>query len=378
MTVEELGLERQNEQPFQLQFLGDLDEFVDDMETCTLPLGCRIDCDGADLTQVCPQHMQSAAGDYLITALGDPELLDGLVQRHEILLEQDLAGVDVDEALDFGDVRRSRATHDQLALGIGRRGRSHVVHISQCPYRYSKSRACPPHAIPAPLGFVPGSAHRLCGDPMSTPRDQTDAHRAAVGPSDGTPVADNPVPLLNIANILTMVRMVLVPVFLVVLFVDGGHSTWWRLGAMGVFIVAAITDRIDGQLARKYGLVTDFGKLMDPIADKALIGAALIGLSVLGDLSWWVTGVIIARELGITLLRFAVLRHAVIPAGKGGKLKTLVQAVAIGFYLCPLPSSWDIVSGLLMAAAVVLTVATGIEYIVQAIRLRAGVRAVES
>ncbi|WP_069146047.1 CDP-diacylglycerol--glycerol-3-phosphate 3-phosphatidyltransferase [Rhodococcus erythropolis] len=213
---------------------------------------------------------------------------------------------------------------------------------------------------------------------MSAPRDQTDAHRAAVGPSDGTPVADNPVPLLNIANILTMVRMVLVPVFLVVLFVDGGHSTWWRLGAMGVFIVAAITDRIDGQLARKYGLVTDFGKLMDPIADKALIGAALIGLSVLGDLSWWVTGVIIARELGITLLRFAVLRHAVIPAGKGGKLKTLVQAVAIGFYLCPLPSSWDIVSGLLMAAAVVLTVATGIEYIVQAIRLRAGVRAVES
>lgn len=184
--------------------------------------------------------------------------------------------------------------------------------------------------------------------------------------------------MLNIANILTMVRMVLVPVFLVVLFVDGGHSTWWRLGAMGVFIVAAITDRIDGQLARKYGLVTDFGKLMDPIADKALIGAALIGLSVLGDLSWWVTGIIIARELGITLLRFAVLRHAVIPAGKGGKLKTLVQAVAIGFYLCPLPSSWDIVSGLLMAAAVVLTVATGIEYIVQAIRLRAGVRAVES
>ena len=209
---------------------------------------------------------------------------------------------------------------------------------------------------------------------MSTPRDQTDAHRAAVGPSAGTPVAAHPGPVLNIANILTMVRMVLVPGVLV----DGGHLTWWRLGAMGVFIVAAITDRIDGQLARKYGLVTDFGKLMDPIADKALIGAALIGLSVLGDLSWWVTGIIIARELGITLLRFAVLRHAVIPAGKGGKLKTLVQAVAIGFYLCPLPSSWDIVSGLLMAAAVVLTVATGIEYIVQAIRLRAGVRAVES
>jgi CDP-diacylglycerol--glycerol-3-phosphate 3-phosphatidyltransferase len=185
------------------------------------------------------------------------------------------------------------------------------------------------------------------------------------------------VPLFNIANILTMIRIVLVPVFLVVLFVDHGQTTSWRLGAMAIFIVAAVSDRIDGQLARKYGLVTDFGKLMDPIADKALIGAALIGLSMLGDLSWWVTGVIIARELGITLLRFAVLRHAVIPAGKGGKLKTLVQAVAIGFYLCPLPSGWDVVSWLLMAAAVVLTVVTGLEYVVQAIRLRAGVRFAE-
>ncbi|MGG7099348.1 CDP-diacylglycerol--glycerol-3-phosphate 3-phosphatidyltransferase [Rhodococcus sp. 24CO] len=211
---------------------------------------------------------------------------------------------------------------------------------------------------------------------MSSPRDQADAHRAAVGPTGETP-ADKPVPLFNIANILTMIRIVLVPVFLVVLFVDDGQTTSWRLGAMAIFIVAAVTDRIDGQLARKYGLVTDFGKLMDPIADKALIGAALIGLSMLGDLSWWVTGVIIARELGITLLRFAVLRHAVIPAGKGGKLKTLVQAVAIGFYLCPLPSSWDVVSWLLMAAAVVLTVVTGLEYVVQAIRLRAGVRFAE-
>ena len=215
---------------------------------------------------------------------------------------------------------------------------------------------------------------------MSSPRDQADAHRAAVGPAavgpGGTP-ADKPVPLFNIANILTMIRIVLVPVFLVVLFVDHGQTTSWRLGAMAIFIVAAVTDRIDGQLARKYGLVTDFGKLMDPIADKALIGAALIGLSMLGDLSWWVTGVIIARELGITLLRFAVLRHAVIPAGKGGKLKTLVQAVAIGFYLCPLPSGWDVVSWLLMAAAVVLTVVTGLEYVVQAIRLRAGVRFAE-
>ena len=117
---------------------------------------------------------------------------------------------------------------------------------------------------------------------------------------------------------------------MLVLFVGDGHSTTWRLIATGVFAVAAITDRIDGQLARKYGLVTDFGKLADPIADKALIGAALVGLSILGDLPWWVTAVIAVRELGITLLRLAVLRHAVIPAGRGGKLKTLVQTIAIG------------------------------------------------
>ncbi|MBM4511627.1 CDP-diacylglycerol--glycerol-3-phosphate 3-phosphatidyltransferase [Rhodococcus hoagii] len=183
-----------------------------------------------------------------------------------------------------------------------------------------------------------------------------------------------PVPLLNIANILTILRIVLVPVFLVALFVDGGHSTGWRIAATSIFAIAALTDRVDGQLARKHGLVTDFGKMADPIADKALIGAALVGLSLLGDLSWWVTGIIAARELGITLMRFAVLRHGVIPAGRGGKLKTLVQSVAIGFYLAPLPDGFAPVSATLMGFAVVLTVATGLDYVIQAVRLRAGVR----
>ncbi|MGH8880531.1 MAG: CDP-alcohol phosphatidyltransferase family protein, partial [Stackebrandtia sp.] len=100
------------------------------------------------------------------------------------------------------------------------------------------------------------------------------------------------VPLMNIANILTILRIVMVPFFLLTLFAGGGHDTGWRVGAAALFAGAAITDRIDGQLARKYGLVTDFGKLADPIADKALIGAALIGLSVLGDLPWWITIVI--------------------------------------------------------------------------------------
>lgn len=203
------------------------------------------------------------------------------------------------------------------------------------------------------------------------PRDTT----AASDAQSGAGVAPHtPVPLLNIANVLTILRIVLVPVFLVALFVDGGHSTGWRIAAASIFAIAAVTDRIDGQLARKHGLVTEFGKMADPIADKALIGAALVGLSILGDLSWWVTGIIAARELGITLMRFAVLRHGVIPAGRGGKLKTLVQSVAIGFYLIPLPDAFASVSATLMGLAVVLTVATGLDYVIQAVRLRAGVR----
>jgi len=183
--------------------------------------------------------------------------------------------------------------------------------------------------------------------------------------------------LWNIANVLTVMRIVLVPVFLVLLFVGGGHDTAWRLAATAVFAIAAITDRIDGQLARRYGLVTDFGKLADPIADKALMGAALVGLSLLGDLSWWVTGVIAVRELGITALRFAVLRHAVIPASRGGKAKTFVQTLAVGMYLLPLPDVLAPVSVTLVALAVILTVGTGLDYIVQAARLRAGVRRTE-
>src|SRR5207302_399134 len=120
--------------------------------------------------------------------------------------------------------------------------------------------------------------------------------------------------------------------FLVALFAGGGHDTAWRLISTLVFTIAAVTDNIDGRLARKLGLVTDFGKIADPIADKALTGAALVGLSILGDLPWWVTVVIAVRELGITLLRFVVIRYGVIPASRGGKLKTLTQIVAIWLF----------------------------------------------
>ncbi|KUH98649.1 CDP-diacylglycerol--glycerol-3-phosphate 3-phosphatidyltransferase [Mycolicibacterium acapulense] len=187
----------------------------------------------------------------------------------------------------------------------------------------------------------------------------------------GQPHTDPLVPrarVANIANVLTGVRMALVPVFLVVLFVGDGHETFWRIAAFVVFTVAVITDRFDGALARNYGMVTEFGTLADPIADKALIGAALIGLSLLGDLPWWITVVILTREIGITVLRFAVLRHGVIPASRGGKLKTLVQGVAIGLFVLPLSGAWLAAAWVVMCAAVILTVVTGVDYVVTAIK----------
>jgi CDP-diacylglycerol---glycerol-3-phosphate 3-phosphatidyltransferase len=180
-----------------------------------------------------------------------------------------------------------------------------------------------------------------------------------------------PVPLVNIANVLTVSRLVVVPFFLLALFTGSGTDLVWRLVAFGLFVVASITDRIDGDLARKRGLVTDFGKIADPIADKALTGSALVGLSILGELAWWVTIVIAVRELGVTLLRFWVIQHGVIPASRGGKAKTLLQIVAIGFYLLPLPPALLFIRWVTMGAAVLLTVVTGVDYVVRAIRLRA-------
>lgn len=186
-------------------------------------------------------------------------------------------------------------------------------------------------------------------------------------------------PLWNIANVLTGVRLALVPVFVAALFVDGGTSTTWRLVAFGVFALAAITDSLDGELARSRGLVTTFGTIADPIADKALMGAALVGLSALGLVPWWVTVVIMGREVGVTVLRFSVLRHGVIPASRGGKAKTLVQTVAIGLYLLPLAELTgaagvvDALRWVVLSAALVLTVVTGVDYVRQAVRLRAAV-----
>ncbi len=176
--------------------------------------------------------------------------------------------------------------------------------------------------------------------------------------------------LWNIANILTMLRLALVPGFVMLLVHDGGHDPVWRSFAWAAFAVAMITDLFDGELARRYSLVTDFGKIADPIADKAIMGAALIGLSALGDLPWWVTGVILFREIGITLMRFWVIRHGVIPASRGGKLKTLTQGVAVGMYILVLTGPLATLRSVMMAAAVLLTVLTGLDYIRQAVTLR--------
>jgi len=174
----------------------------------------------------------------------------------------------------------------------------------------------------------------------------------------------------NLANYLTVLRLLLVPVFLVLLFADDGDNARLRLGATAVFLIAALTDRIDGQIARSRGLITSFGKLMDPIADKALIGAALIGLSVLDELPWWVTVLVLVREIGVTLLRFVVIRHGVMPAGRGGKLKTVLQTLAIVLYLLPLPEALQPVVVVVMGAAVLLTVVTGAEIVYKAVVLR--------
>ena len=167
-------------------------------------------------------------------------------------------------------------------------------------------------------------------------------------------------------NMLTVLRLLLVPVFAVLLLSDEGVST--RLWAAVVFVVAAGTDVVDGAWARRSGRVTTFGKVADPIADKALTGVALVILSYLGELPWWVTLVILVREFGVTALRFWVIRHGVIPASRGGKAKTLAQNFAILLFVLPIDIAWLRLG--VMSVAVILTVATGLDYVVRAFRLR--------
>lgn len=182
---------------------------------------------------------------------------------------------------------------------------------------------------------------------------------------------------LNIANALTVLRIVGVPVFGWLLLTQDGLSASHRFWAWVAFALLMVTDRIDGDLARKYDLVTNFGKLADPIADKALTGMAFVGLSIIGQLWWWVTIVVLVREWGITLMRFVVKKYGVMPAGQGGKIKTTLQALAIGGYVLPF-EIWDNppsdvlrwITHVLMAGAVALTLWTGAEYVRDAVELR--------
>ena len=192
-------------------------------------------------------------------------------------------------------------------------------------------------------------------------------------------------PLLNIANALTVLRLLLVPVFIWLSLLPGDRS---RLAAVVVFVVAAFTDRLDGQLARSWGLVTSFGKIADPIADKSLMAAALIGLAVVGEVPWWVPVIILVRELGITVLRFFMIRIAVMPASRGGKIKTVLQTAAIALFLLIFPLS-DVVAPvvytillviawIIMTAAIVVTIVTGVDYCIQAAKLARAAHAGEA
>ncbi len=179
---------------------------------------------------------------------------------------------------------------------------------------------------------------------------------------------------VNVPNALTTLRIAMVPFFAWALLVDDGRSMGWRWVAYALFAVAMITDKVDGDLARKHNLVTDFGKIADPIADKALTGMAFVGLSLIGELWWWVTAVVLVREWGITLMRFWLIRRGVVmPAGQGGKLKTVAQTLALGLFVMPLQlfsGPWEPVGTVLwwvavvaMVAAVGLTVGTGVDYV---------------
>ncbi|CAO5228805.1 CDP-alcohol phosphatidyltransferase family protein [Frankia sp. AgKG'84/4] len=224
----------------------------------------------------------------------------------------------------------------------------------------------------APPGGARGASDRLgAHDGPGAPVGERPTV-APIGPRPtAVPAGNRPTgaPVLNVANLLTIVRLILVPVFVVLLFA-GPEVDAWRYAAFGAYAVAAITDQVDGSIARHWQLVTDFGILVDPIADKALTGAALVSLSVLGELPWPVTAVILLREIAVTLLRLWVIRFGVIAASRGGKAKTLLLNVAIGLYVLPLDGVAEIVRAVILTAGVVVAVATGIDYVYRALALR--------
>ena len=183
---------------------------------------------------------------------------------------------------------------------------------------------------------------------------------------------DSAVSNANIANIITVVRILLTPLFIYLVLLDGGNGGLWRWVAAGLFILAIATDGVDGALARRRNLVTNSGIILDPIADKVLIGGALVALALVAELPWWVVAVIVVREVGITVFRFAHLRHRVIPASRGGKLKTILQSVTVSSWLVPswvFLGEWVLVMNqVLMGVVILVTVLTGVEYLLKGAR----------
>jgi CDP-diacylglycerol---glycerol-3-phosphate 3-phosphatidyltransferase len=204
-------------------------------------------------------------------------------------------------------------------------------------------------------------------DPAPAPAPRPNPMRGRVTSRGETPASWG-----NIANIITVVRILLAPVFIWLVLADAGHDGWLRWVAAALFVVAILTDSVDGLLARDRNLVTDAGKILDPIADKVLVGGALVALSILGEVWWWVTIVILVREVGITVYRFIVIRDRVVPADVLGKVKTWVQSVAVSAALVPLDrfvGSWYLWAvWILLGAALVLTVVSGASYLWAAFR----------
>lgn len=164
-------------------------------------------------------------------------------------------------------------------------------------------------------------------------------------------------------NILTAARLVAVPIMVLLLWAGDGtqaEDRWW---ALAVFLAAGATDFLDGYLARRWAVVSTFGKLADPIADKVLILAALGMIAVIGEVGWWVVVVLAIREIAVTVGRLMVAGDTVIPASRGGKVKTALQVLAISLFLAPVSTTWvDYVAYVLLIASVLLALLTGYDY----------------
>lgn len=173
---------------------------------------------------------------------------------------------------------------------------------------------------------------------------------------------------MTLPNALTVFRILALPFCAWALFKNGGDEPQWQVIAWCMFFVVGMTDILDGRIARKRNQISSFGIILDPIADKAFIATALIGVSILGRLPWWVTIVILAREIGVTILRFAVIKREIISASRGVKVKSLLQNFSTGFYILPLPTYLYLPRDILMGVAIALTITTGFDYFRSALR----------